>query len=110
MRFAAAADAAAKSPSLRTTGPGLRAASLSVEELQLAVSDVAKLRGVLEPDRILRGERHACRCLGKRPVAQTPAGRLVHHLAVLRLNFADRHLPARGGRCFQHLAGRSAAT
>ena len=82
---------------------------LRVDELQLARADVAELRRILELDRVHRGHRHARRRLGERAVAELAGRSAVHHLAVLRLHFADRHLPARGGRGFQHLARRGAA-
>ena len=83
---------------------------LRIEELQLAGADVAKLRGILEPNRVRHRQRHARRRLGERSVAETPAGGGVHDLAILRLHFADGHLPACGGSCFEHLARGRAAT
>ena len=65
----------------------------SIEELQLAGTNIAKLRRILEPKRIRCRDRHGCGRLGERSVAEAPAGRAMQDLAVFRLNFA-LHIPA----------------
>ena len=81
---------------------------LTVDELELALADIAELRRILETNRLPRGNGHAGGRLGEGAVAETPPGRTMHDLVVLRFHFADRHLPARSGSRFQHLARRRA--
>ena len=82
----------------------------AVDQLQVALADVAKLRRGLETHRLPRRDGLAGRGLGQRPVSGAPAGRAMHDLVVLRLDFGHGHAPAGGRRRFQHGArGRAAA-
>ena len=80
-----------------------------VDQLQLALADVAELGRVLQAQGLARRDRLLGGGLGQRPVAELPAGRLVHDLVVLRLDLGHRHLPLRGGRGLEHRARRGAA-
>ncbi len=80
-----------------------------VDQLQLALADVAELRGMLQAQGLPGGDGLLGRRLGERPVAQAPSGRAVDDLVVLRLYLAHGNLPLRGGRRLQHGAGGGAA-
>ena len=81
----------------------------TVDELELALADVAELRRILEADSVARRHGHLRGRLGERAVTELAAGRTMHDLVIPRLHFADRHFPLRGGGRFQHLACRRAA-
>ena len=90
--------------------PGLAGRDVPrVDRLELALADVAELRRVLELDRIPGGHRLRGGRFCQRAIPETAPGRNVHHLVVLGLHFADRHLPALGGGRFEHLARGGAA-
>ena len=81
----------------------------AVDELQLALADVAELRRILEAHRVPGRDRQPGRGLGERAVPGAPARRAMHDLVVLRLHFLHGHVPPGGGGRLEHGAGGRAA-
>src|SRR5262249_33341713 len=82
---------------------------LAIDQLQLALADVAELRWILESHGLPRRHRLVRRRGRERSGPEAPTGRLVHDFVVLRLDFAHRNLPAGGRGGFEHHARRGAA-
>ncbi len=80
-----------------------------VDQLQLALADVAEVFRVLETQRGPRRHRLAGGGLRERTVSETTAARAVDDLVILGGHLAHRHLPAIGGRGLEHGA-RGGAT
>src|SRR2546422_5058424 len=56
----------------------------SIDQLQLALADVAEARRIFQSQRLSRRDRELCRVPGERALTDTPPPRAVAHLVVLR--------------------------
>src|SRR5262249_54167285 len=74
----------------------------AIDQLQLALADVAELFRILETQRLPARDRLTGGSLGERSVAEAPARGAMHDLVVLGFHLAHWHLPAFGGGRLQH--------
>src|SRR5262249_49134618 len=82
---------------------------VTVDELQLALADVAELLRILESEGLARRDGLTRCSLRERSVPETTAGLAMHDLVVLRFDLVHRHLPALGRGRLEHRARRGAA-
>jgi hypothetical protein len=80
----------------------------AVDQLHLALADVAEISGLFQPQRRARRHRKVRSGGRQRPVAELALRRPVHHLVVERLHFRHGNLPLRSRGLLQHGACRGA--